>query len=72
MTNTGATLEGRVVITVEEVAKLLDVGRTSAYAAVKRGEIPSIKVGRRLLVPVAALERMLAGDSLVQGYDDAT
>jgi hypothetical protein len=36
-----------------------DMGRNAAYAAAKRGEIPTIKVGRRLRVPVRALEQML-------------
>jgi Helix-turn-helix domain len=52
-----------------EVAKTLSVpeagrryfnlGRNGAYDAVKRGEIPVIKIGRRLRVPIVALERML-------------
>jgi excisionase family DNA binding protein len=51
------------VLTVDEVAALLRISRGSAYEAVKRGEIPTIRIGRRLLVPAAALERMLAGDT---------
>ena len=49
--------------TVEEVAQLLGIGRNSAYEAVRRGEIPSIKIGKRVLVPRAALDRMLSGVS---------
>ena len=52
----------RRTITVEEAAKALGIGRNSAYEAVRRGEIPSIAIGRRLLVPAAALERLLAGE----------
>lgn len=51
----------RATLTVDEAALRLGIGRNAAYDAVKRGEIPSIRIGRRLLVPVAALERMLAG-----------
>ena len=36
------------------------LGRNGSYAAVKRGEIPVIKVGSRLRAVVAALERKLA------------
>jgi hypothetical protein len=36
-----------------------DMGRTASYAAVKRGEIPSIRIGSQIRVPVAALERMI-------------
>jgi excisionase family DNA binding protein len=50
----------RVTLTIEEVARALGIGRNSAFAAAHRGEIPVLKVGRRLLVPKAALEKMLA------------
>lgn len=53
----------RATLTVDEAALRLGIGRNAAYDAVKRGEIPSIRIGRRLLVPVAALERMLAGEA---------
>ncbi len=46
-------------ITVEEAAELLGVSRTSAYRAVGRGEIPVIRIGRRLLVPTGKLLAML-------------
>jgi excisionase family DNA binding protein len=45
---------------VEEVGRLLGIGRTLAYAAVARGEIPSVKIGGRTIVPKVAVERMLA------------
>jgi len=53
---------GRVV-TLNEAASILRISRGSAYEAAKRREIPTIRIGRRLLVPLAALERMLAGDA---------
>jgi excisionase family DNA binding protein len=60
-----ATLENthpeRRVITVNEAARLLRISRGAAYEAAKRKEIPTIRIGRRLLVPLAALERMLDG-----------
>jgi excisionase family DNA binding protein len=46
--------------TVEEAAKLLRIGRNQAYDAARTGTLPSIKIGKRILVPRAALERMLA------------
>ncbi|KAA0122228.1 DNA-binding protein [Methylobacterium sp. P1-11] len=46
-------------ISVEEAGRWLGISRNSAYEAVKRGEIPTIKIGRLLLVPVAPFERML-------------
>ena len=52
--------EERLTLTVEEAAKLLGIGRQLAYERVKTGEIPVIKIGRRLLVPRSALEKLLA------------
>jgi excisionase family DNA binding protein len=60
----------KLTLTVEEVAKALHVSRTLAFQAVHRGEIPSIRVGRRILVPRAALERMLEGAG--KGSDKGT
>jgi excisionase family DNA binding protein len=48
-------LAGRAVITIEQTAQLLGLGRTAAYDAVRRGELPSRRLGRRLVVPVPAL-----------------
>ena len=55
--------EKRQTYTVEEAAEILGIGRNSAYEAVRRGEIPAIKIGKRVLVPKAALDRMLSGAS---------
>lgn len=52
----------RKTLTVPEAAAALGIGRNQAYEAVKRGEIPTIKIGSRILVPRAALDRMLAGE----------
>lgn len=44
----------------DEAAKMLGVGRSFIYAKIKSGEIQAIRLGeRRLLVPVAALEKLL-------------
>lgn len=50
----------RLVLTVEEAGRSLGLSRPSAYIAVKRGRIPIIRIGRRIMVPKAALEKMLA------------
>jgi hypothetical protein len=39
--------------------KYYDLGRDGSYRAAKRGDIPTIQVGRLLRVPVAAMERRL-------------
>lgn len=47
---------------------ILGLSKASAYEAAHRGEIPTIRIGRRLLVPTAALRRMLKLDNeLVSG-----
>lgn len=48
-------LEGRLTISVPEAGGLLGLSRNSSYDAARRGEIPTLKVGKRLLVPVARL-----------------
>ena len=47
--------------TIPKAAQRLGIGRNQAYEAARRGEIPVIRIGKRLLVPLAALERMLDG-----------
>ncbi len=49
----------RKTITVDEAAVYLGVSRYSAYQAVHAGSIPSIRIGRRILVPVQAFEALL-------------
>ena len=49
----------RLLLTVEEAASMLGLRRTTAYEAVRRCELPSIRIGRRLFVPVAALDHWL-------------
>jgi excisionase family DNA binding protein len=49
-------------LTVEAAAKRLRIGRNQCYEAVARGELPAIKIGRRILIPVAALDALLRGE----------
>ena len=51
----------RKAVSVIEAARLLGIGKNLAYDAVARGEIPSIRVGGRILVSIAAIDRMLVG-----------
>ena len=55
-------LEQRITLTIEEVASLLGLGRTAAYEAARRGQIPSRRLGRRVIVPVPALLEWLGAD----------
>jgi len=48
-----------LVLTPIETAKLLRIGRGTVYEQLRIGAIPSIRIGRRILVPRAALMKML-------------
>lgn len=55
-------MPNRMTVTVEEAAEMLGVSRSLAYKLVQRNELPSLRLGRRLVVPVRALERLVADD----------
>ena len=48
------------VLTVEEAARLLGISRGLGYELARRGEIPVLRLGRRLVVPKAAFEAWLS------------
>ena len=48
-------IEARLTLSIDEVASVLGLGRTAAYEAARRGDIPSRRLGRRVVVPVPAL-----------------
>jgi excisionase family DNA binding protein len=50
------------VLTVEEARKRLRIGRNAIYDAIARSEVPSIRLGRKILVPRLALEALLRGE----------
>ncbi|HEY1621754.1 MAG TPA: helix-turn-helix domain-containing protein [Streptosporangiaceae bacterium] len=50
-------------LTVPEAGILLGLSRPSAYEAARRGDIPVLKLGRRLVVPTASLLRILGIES---------
>lgn len=52
------------VCTVSETAKMLRISRATAYEGVRSGSIPSIRVGRRVLIPLVALEALLRGEKV--------
>jgi excisionase family DNA binding protein len=47
---------GAVLLTVEEAADRLRIGRTTMYALVSSGAVESVKVGRLRRVPVEAVD----------------
>jgi excisionase family DNA binding protein len=53
----------RPTLTVDEVAEILGLDRKTVYAAVNSGELPSLRVGRRILVPTSWLAARITPDS---------
>jgi excisionase family DNA binding protein len=49
----------RLTFTIDEAAAMLGISRPQAYDGAKRGEIPTIRIGRRILVPRIGLAQML-------------
>ncbi|HZJ28142.1 MAG TPA: helix-turn-helix domain-containing protein [Acidimicrobiia bacterium] len=49
----------KITYTVTEAAELLGISRSSAYECVRRGEIPSLTLGRRVVIPRRAFEALL-------------
>ena len=54
--------EKRLTVTVEEAAKILGIGRNTAYSAIKSGELPSIKLRGRIVVPRHALSKLMGAE----------
>ena len=46
-------------MTVKEAGEVLGISRSLAHELVRRGELPSLRLGRRLVVPIRALEELL-------------
>lgn len=53
----------RLTLTIPEAAEKLGIGRNQGYEAARTGQIPTIRIGKRLLVPVTALENKLLNAS---------
>jgi len=50
--------------TVDEVAALLRISRSTAYLCIHSGQLPSIRLRRRIVVPAAAVDRLLAATDI--------
>ena len=62
--------EHKLVYSVVEVGELLGIGRSKAYELVRSGTIPSLRLGRRIVIPKLALSRFLA-ECAHQNADEA-
>ena len=48
---------------IERAAQILNIGRSTAYAAARDGSLPTLRISHRLLVPTAKLLAMLGLDT---------
>ncbi len=58
-------------MTVTQTAMVLGISRSSAYECVRLGSIPSIRLGRRIVVPTQAIEALLASVASKEAHDTA-
>ncbi len=56
----GVATGERLAVSVEEAGALLGIGRTSAWQMIARGELPVLRIGKRTVVPVKALQKLIA------------
>jgi excisionase family DNA binding protein len=47
-------------VSLEDAAKILGISRASTYAYAKSGDLPVIRIGNRLLMPKAAIDKLFA------------
>lgn len=59
-----------LLLTVEEAARVLRIGRNGAYAAVSDGVLPAIRIGRRIRIPRAALAALIHQHGAMTGGAD--
>ena len=60
MSASQSPFDRRLALTISEAAVRLGVHRETLRAAIDRGEIPAVRLGRRWLVPIAAIDQLLA------------
>ena len=49
----------RLTYTVEEASGVLGISISCAYDCIKRGQLPALRLGRRIVIPAAALDELL-------------
>lgn len=51
----------RLTLSIDEAAAMLGISRAHAYELVRRGELPRLRLGRRVVIPAKALEEYVQG-----------
>ena len=62
--------DDRLVLDVPEAGRMLGLSRNASYEAAKRGDIPTIRIGKLIRVPKLALHRMLEGAGTMESGHD--
>ena len=62
----------RLAMSVEEASRALGISKSLGYELVATGKLPSVRLGRRIVVPRAALERFLDGGELEPSSIEST
>ena len=57
----------QVTYSIPEVAKLLSISVPHAYKVVREGLVPSLRLGKRVVIPKAALDKLLSCDDQLSG-----
>jgi excisionase family DNA binding protein len=52
---------------IEEAAKILGISRSACYLAAKTGQLPTIRIGKRMFIPRVALDRLLESSAPSSG-----
>ncbi|MDI6710854.1 MAG: helix-turn-helix domain-containing protein [Bacillota bacterium] len=58
---TNASPVPRLCVSPQELAKMLGISKSKVYQALAAGDIPSLRIGRRYVIALTAVEKMLAG-----------
>ena len=61
----------RLTVSVNEAAEMLGISRAHVYALVRTEEIPSLRLGKRIVVPLAALKTLVDESSVIDLRDAA-
>lgn len=61
---------GKPLQSVKATALFLDMNLGGAYAAVRKGEIPSIRIGRKIMIPTGKMSSMLGFETSGGGVSD--
>lgn len=57
----------RLTYTVKETGSILGLSRGLTYEAIRNGQIPSVRIGRRILVPCKQLQKLLESSNVAEG-----